>query len=88
MGDVLDRMNIRQSAIGRDKLRGRRDDLGELRPETIPVLRIEGADQRLVPQPSVVYPERDIGLLGQTAETLGRQVHVERHRDATNDASL
>ena len=65
---MLDRVQVGQSAIGRNKAGRRADDLCELLPQLRPVLRIESANPCLAAQPSIVKPDRDVGPLGKPAQ--------------------
>ncbi len=88
MRNMLDGMHVGQSAISRHELRCSCNYLGELNRQSVPVLRIKGSDQRLAAQPSVVHADRDIGLLRKATQAIGRQVDVEGHGDAPDDAPL
>src|SRR5579871_255569 len=88
MSNVLYGVHIRQTAVRRRELRCGLDDLGKLSSQAVPVFWIECANQRLAAQPSIIQSQGDIRSLGETAETFDRQVHVERHRDSSDDAPL
>src|SRR5438309_1479253 len=88
MGDMLDRVQVCQSAIGRNKAGCRADDLCELLPQLRPVLRIEGANACLAAQPPIVKPNRDVRPLREPTEPFRRQIYIEGHSNAANDAPL
>jgi hypothetical protein len=54
----------------------------------MPAFRIVFEMQTLPAEPAVVHVERNVGFACQPHQPLGRQLHVQRHRDPPNDTLL